>query len=65
MPARTGPEAYARNTVAIELVLDRDVAACLRRAAAQRDTTLDYLLCSLLNRLVHDQLVDAVMDDGP
>jgi hypothetical protein len=51
MPPLTGPDAYQRTTVALVLEIDRDVAVCLRREAARRDTTLDYLVRSVLGRV--------------
>lgn len=64
MPPLTGPEAYQRNTVALELELDRGVAVCLRREAARRDTTLDYLVHHLLDVIAADGLTGAILDDG-
>jgi hypothetical protein len=46
------------------LELDHAVAVRLRREAARRETTLDYLLRSLLGTIADDKLTTAILDDG-
>jgi hypothetical protein len=55
---------HERQTVKVALELDHGVAACLRREAARRDTTLDYLLRNLLGTIADDRLTTAILDDG-
>jgi hypothetical protein len=56
-------EKHQRIKVALEL--EHAVAASLRREAAKRETTFDFLVRSLLDRIASDGLVDAVLDDAP
>jgi macrodomain Ter protein organizer (MatP/YcbG family) len=51
-------------TVKVALDLEHAVVVRLRREAPRRETTLDYLLRSLLDTIATDQFVTAVLDDG-
>ena len=63
MPAHASFEAPCeRPMVAIEL--EHAVVVRLRREAAKRETTLDYLVRNLLGTIAADKLVDAVLNDG-
>jgi hypothetical protein len=44
--------------------LEHRVAARLRREAARRETTLDYLVRNLLGTIADDKLTTAILDDG-
>lgn len=43
--------------------LPSDLVQSMRRHAARRDTTVDNLIRQILSAVIHDDLVDAVLDD--
>jgi hypothetical protein len=47
-----------------QLELEHTVVVRLRREAARRQTTLDYLVRSLLGTIADDKLTTAILDDG-
>jgi hypothetical protein len=61
-PPEHGP--HERQTVKVALELDHAVAVRLRREAARRETTLDYLVRSLLGTIADDKLTTAILDDA-
>ena len=68
MPALSPEARGARlkhQTVMVALELPHDVAMRLRREAARRETTLDYLLLSVFDVVARDKLTTAILDDGP
>jgi hypothetical protein len=58
----TPPERDRHAPVTLEV--GHDVVVGLRKAAAARDLPVKVLMCSLLDAIATDQLVDAVLDDG-
>jgi predicted subunit of tRNA(5-methylaminomethyl-2-thiouridylate) methyltransferase len=53
------------QTIEITLALvEHAVAVVLRREAARRETTLDYLVRSVLDVVARDKLTGAILDDG-
>jgi hypothetical protein len=43
--------------------LPSDLVQSMRRHAARRDATVDNLIRQILSAVIHDDLVDAVLDD--
>jgi len=62
--ARPADEQVKRRSPQVVLQLTDAQRCALREHAARRDLSLDRLLFDLLDVIVEDKLVDAILDDG-